>query len=200
LSSRKRLRIFEGRENPFMSSNQGSKQAGSAGTKLTAEKIQEILNLKPLPIEGGYFVETYRSGHKIAAQSLSGNYEGDNRDLATAIYYLLTPESFSAMHRVPGDEIFHFYLGDPIEMLQLAPDGKGELVLIGADIVSGQRPQHSVPGGYWQGSRLCPGGKFALLGTTMSPGFDYHDYESGKRDELSSIYPVFSSLIEMLTR
>jgi predicted cupin superfamily sugar epimerase len=74
------------------------------------------------------------------------------------------------MHRLKSDEIFHFYLGNPVEMLQLYPDGTGITITIGADIGAGMQPQVLVPTGTWQGARLKPGGKFALLGTTVSPG------------------------------
>jgi uncharacterized protein len=167
--------------------------------KLTASKIRNLLNLVPHPIEGGYFVQTYRSGHEIPKEALPAAYSG-SRTIGTAIYYLLTPDTFSAMHKLPGDEIFHFYVGDPVEMLQLKPDGSGEVVALGQDITSDMRPQHVVPGGDWQGSRLRPGGEFALLGTTMSPGFDYADYETGSRDHLASLYPKYSALIALLTR
>jgi hypothetical protein len=113
---------------------------------------------------------------------------------------MLTPDTFSAMHRLNGDEVYHFYLGDPAEMLILKPDGTGETLLMGQDIVSGMRLQHVVPGGVWQGSRLRPGGKFALLGTTMAPGFDPADFELGSRDELSARYPACAELIAALTR
>ena len=131
--------------------------------------------------------------------SLPDPYPGD-RAAGTAIYYLLTPDTFSALHRLPGDEIFHFYLGDPVEMLQLKPDGSGEVVVLGHDIAAGMRPQHVVPGGVWQGSRLRAGGSYALLGTTMSPGFDYNDYESGTRESLTQLYPQHSAMIASLTR
>jgi predicted cupin superfamily sugar epimerase len=113
---------------------------------------------------------------------------------------LLTPDTFSALHRLRGEEVFHFYLGDPMEMLQLAPDGSGRLVLLGTDLLSGQQPQTVVPAGVWQGSRLRPGGAFALLGTTMAPGFDFADFEAGKREQLQTQYPNFADLIERLTR
>jgi hypothetical protein len=113
---------------------------------------------------------------------------------------MLTPDTFSALHKLPGDEIFHFYLGDPVEMLQLHPDGRGEITVLGQDIAAGMRPQHLVRGGVWQGSRLRPGGSYALLGTTMSPGFDYKDYETGSRETLTKLYPKHSSLIASLTR
>jgi hypothetical protein len=104
------------------------------------------------------------------------------------------------MHRLKGDEVYHFYLGDPAEMLILKPDGTSKTLLMGQDIVSGMRLQHVVPGGAWQGSRLVPGGKFALLGTTMAPGFDPADFELGSRGELTARYPAYAELIAALTR
>jgi len=166
---------------------------------LTAEQIRALLKLEPHPIEGGYFVETYQSALRIPRASLPTFYSSD-RAAGTAIYYLLTPDTFSALHRLPGDEVFHFYVGDPVEMLQLKPDGSGEVVVLGHDIAAGMRPQHVVPGGVWQGSRLRAGGSYALLGTTMSPGFDYKDYESGTRQSLTQIYAQHSAMIASLTR
>jgi uncharacterized protein len=166
---------------------------------LTVEKIKTLLQLEPLPNEGGFYAQTYRSAHTLAQGSLPSGYPGD-RALATAIYFLLTPESFSAMHRLRGDETYHFYLGDPVEMLQLKPDGSGEPILIGPKIESGMRLQHTIPAGCWQGSRLAPGGKFALLGTTMAPGFDPADFELGDRDQLSKAYPPYAALIALLCR
>jgi predicted cupin superfamily sugar epimerase len=165
---------------------------------LTAEQIRELLQMRPHPIEGGYFAETYR-GAAMIPQSLPGGYPG-HRAISTAIYYLLTPDTFSAMHRVRGDEMFHFYLGDAVEMLQLKADGSGEVILLGQDIAAGMRLQYTVPGGVWQGSRVRAGGKYALLGTTMAPGFEYEDYETGQRHELSAQFPQYSTMIAVLTR
>jgi predicted cupin superfamily sugar epimerase len=165
---------------------------------VTAEQIRELLQMRPHPIEGGYFAETYR-GAPVVPQSLLPGYPGD-RAISTAIYYLLTPDTFSAMHRVRGDEMFHFYLGDPVEMLQLKADGSGEAILLGQDIAAGMRLQHTVLGGVWQGSRVRAGGKYALLGTTMAPGFEYEDYETGQRQDLIARYPDFSPRITVLTR
>jgi uncharacterized protein len=159
----------------------------------TAEEVIRLLDLKPLTIEGGFFHETYRSAQAITLPLYRGQ-----RSLATAIYYLLTADTFSRMHRVPGDEMFHFYLGDPVKMLQLKPDGSGEVVIMGHDIASGMKVQHVVPGGWWQGARLRPGGQFALMGTTMGPGFEYEDYTSGKRGELMRDYRGHSDLISAL--
>jgi predicted cupin superfamily sugar epimerase len=120
--------------------------------------------------------------------------------VSTAIYYLLEPNTFSELHRVASDEIFHFYLGDPLEMLQLWPDGSARLLLIGTDFESGMVPQVVVPRGVWQGARLVPGGEFALLGCTVSPGFEYTDYLSGSRALLSEAYPEYRDKIYGLTR
>ena len=161
---------------------------------IKVEEIKSLLNLKPHPEEGGYFAETYRSQQHLPEGGES------KRTLATAIYYLLTPDTFSEMHRLPADEVFHFYLGDPVEMLQLLPDGSGKVITLGSDLLNGMYPQIIVLKGVWQGARLLPGGKFALLGTTMSPGFEFADYESGKRDVLVELYPQFRDLISILTR
>ena len=168
-------------------------------TKLTAAQIRDLLKLEPHPIEGGYFVRTYASAIQLPKDVLPPGFSGP-RLVGTAIYYLLTPETFSAMHRLPGDEIFHFYLGDPVELLELRPDGTSARFVLGPDIAAGMKPQHVVPGGVWQGSRLIDGGEYALLGTTMAPGFDYADYETGARDELLSRHPAEAQRIRALTR
>lgn len=172
---------------------------GELMAKLTPKEIRELLKLEPHPIEGGYFAQAYRSPYLVPKDALPPGYSGA-RPIGTAIYYLLTPLTFSELHRLPGDEIFHFYMGDPVEMLQLKPDGAGERIVLGHDLAAGMRPQHVVPGGVWQGSRLVPGGEYALLGTTMAPGFDYADYETGSRDQLNSLYPEHSARIASLTR
>ena len=163
------------------------------------DKIKSVLNLKPLPLEGGYYVETYRSQEHIPKDALPDRYDR-SRSLATAIYYLLTAETFSAIHRLPTDEMYHFYLGDPVEMLLLSPDASGQVVTLGPDILQGMKPQVVVSKGVWQGSRLLPGGEFALMGTTMSPGFEFSDYESGQREVLGESYPQFRDVILTLTK
>src|SRR5256714_10929729 len=121
------------------------------------EELKKSLNLKPHPNEGGYFAETYRSTDWI----ITSNGE---RSIATAIYYLLTPDSFSALHKLTGDEIFHFYVGGPVEMLMLFPNGSSQIVILGADVLGGMKPQHVVPGGVWQGTRLLKDGTCVLRG------------------------------------
>lgn len=160
----------------------------------TAEELIQFLDLKPLPEEGGYYRETWRS-----AQHIPGASGSSDTSVGTAIYYLLTPDTFSALHRLPTDEVYHFYLGDPVQMLLLKADGTGEAITLGSDILEGQLSQFVVPAQTWQGSSLVSGGKAALLGTTMAPGFDFTDYEGGEREKLLTQYPDFKDLIERLT-
>ena len=163
------------------------------------ETLKKTLGLVPLPQEGGFYAEAYRAPEKLASEHLPSRYTGE-RSLATAIYFLLTPDSFSAIHRLASDEIWHFYLGDPVQMLQLPEPGAGRIVMLGTDFDHGMRPQVVVPRGAWQGARLVPGGKFALLGATVSPGFEFADFELGGRELLLVAYPEFSALIDALTR
>ncbi len=163
---------------------------------LDVDGVTRLLGLVRHPSEGGFFVETYRSGESLP-DGLGMGRTGTH-PLATAIYYLLTPDESSALHRLPTDEIFHFYLGDPVEMLQLRPDGSAGIIVLGPDLEAGMRPQVVVPGGTWQGSRLRAGGRWALLGTTMAPGFAPQDYEPGDPDVLAGTYPEQQERIRAL--
>jgi predicted cupin superfamily sugar epimerase len=169
------------------------------GKELQADDLIRHFRLQPLLVEGGYYVETYRAAGQIPPSALPPGYAGP-RSFATAIYYLLTPDTFSGLHRLPSDEMFHFYLGDPVEMLQLRPDGSGEVVLIGSDWQANMHPQVLVPGGVWQGCRLAAGGRYTLMGVTVAPGFESADFESGAREALLAQYPAFADLIRALTR
>lgn len=164
----------------------------------TAEQLIAYLKLQPHPKEGGFFRETYRADEQLGRAVLHPRYGGD-RFVSTAIYYLLTANTMSALHRLASDEMFHFYLGDPVQMLQLFPDGTGKTIILGSDLLAGQQPQVLAPRGVWQGSALVPGGSFALLGCTVAPGFDYADYEHGERAELVRTHPQFEGLIKSLT-
>jgi predicted cupin superfamily sugar epimerase len=154
--------------------------------------------MKPLKGEGGFYAETYRCSERIGEAHLPAGYVGD-RSLSSAILYLLTPETFSALHRLKSDEIFHFYLGDPATMLQLHPGGSAEVITLGRDILNGQRVQITVPAGTWQGCFLNPGGRFALMGTTVAPGFEFADFEPADRKTLLKQYPAQKNLILRLT-
>jgi uncharacterized protein len=173
---------------------------------VTVEEIKAMLRLSPHPREGGCFVRTWESGELVPQASLAARYTGA-RSSGTAIYYLLETNTFSEMHRLKSDEVFHFYLGGPVEMLQLWPDGSSRVVVLGKDLTAGMRPQIVVPQGVWQGSRMVDGAagadranRFSLLGCTVSPGFDFDDYEAGDRAVLVRDYPKHQAMIEVLTR
>lgn len=166
---------------------------------MTADEVRQLLQLTPLELEGGFFRETYRSRWQVSAEYLPKATSGP-RSIGTAIYYMVTPESFSTLHRLPGTEVFHFYMGDPVVMLQLHPDGLSRTVTLGTDLANGQKPQVVVRGNVWQGCKLAPDGQWALMGTTMSPGFDYADYSTGVREELMAQYPDVTEMIREYTR
>lgn len=165
---------------------------------MTATEIIHLLRLEPLPGEGGYYRETYRSSESILSAGLPGRYT-TSKSFGTAIYYLLTPETCSLFHRLPTDEIYHFYLGSPVTMVQLFPDGTSKTLILGSSLELGHQVQTIVPRGVWQGSLLQDGEGFALMGTTMAPGFDFSDYEPGVRKVLLRDYPEQKELIERLT-
>jgi hypothetical protein len=160
---------------------------------MNAEEIKTLLHLEPHPVEGGFYRRTYTSAVSVALL-------GGVRPYGTAIYYLLEQGTFSEMHVLASDEIFHFYLGHPVEMLQLLPDGGSRMITLGPDLAAGQHVQHVVPAGVWQGSRLIDGGKVALLGCTVTPGFDFADYRSGKYEDLAAAWPLEAARIKKLTR
>ena len=162
---------------------------------LRAVVLIRHLGLQPHPKYGGFCRET--SGGAEPAPP-PARYGGE-RCSSTAIYYLLTPSTYSALHRLRTDEIFHFYLGSPVRMLQLDPDGQGRTIVLGADVLHGQQLQVVVPRGVWQGSLLEPGGDFALLGCTVAPGFENADNESGDRRALLAQYPDHAEWIRRLT-
>ncbi len=160
---------------------------------MTSAEIKKLLELVQHPIEGGYFRRTYTSA---SALDLARGV----RPAGTAIYYLLEAGTFSEMHALDSDEIFHFYLGDPVEMLQLFPGGGSAVITLGPDLQAGQHVQMLVPAGVWQGTRLISGGKVALLGCTVVPGFDFADYRNASFDELAVQWPEQKERIKDLTR
>ena len=160
---------------------------------MTAEQIKALLELAPHPIEGGYFRQTWAASGTL-------DLPRGTRSQGTAIYYLLEQGQFSEMHVLQSDEMFHFYLGDPVEMLQLFPDGRSAVIMLGQDLAAGQQVQVLVAAGVWQGTRLIGDGQMALLGCTVVPGFDYADYRNASYEELAARWPGQAERIRMLTR
>jgi len=152
-----------------------------------ADQIIAMLGLAPLPGEGGFFRRTWQSR------------------TASAIYFLLTPADFSALHRLAQDEIWHFHAGDPVEHLRLDPStGAGHRGRMGPDVLAGEQPQLLVPAGWWQGARIDPAvpGRhgFALFSCTVSPPWEEHGFRLGGREELARAFPGHEDLIHRLTR
>ena len=167
---------------------------------MTPEDLIAHYRLEPIPREGGRFRQTW-----------AGPERGDGRPEGTAIVALLTaePGDYSALHRLPGDEVWHFYLGDPLQLLLLAPDGSSRVVVLGTDVLGGQYVQYVVPAGTWMGARVLGGGEgegeggggaWTLFGCTMAPGFTFEGYEHGDAAELARRHPDRAALIGELGR
>lgn len=147
--------------------------------QLTAEKIARILGLAPLPGEGGMFRNTLDDGS------------------STAIYFLVERDKPTMLHRLPGPETFHFYMGAPARLVMLVPGGEVEQPVLGTDLPVGERPQLTVPGGRWQALESL--GDSTLVGATMAPGYREEDFELADREELLSGWPDAEELIRRHT-
>jgi predicted cupin superfamily sugar epimerase len=160
----------------------------------------ERLDLRPHP-EGGYFRETYRAAESIPATALPARFTGP-RAFATAVYFLITRDAFSAFHRIRSDELWHFYAGDAVTLAIIDADGAGGLTTasLGRDPARGEAPQVVIPAGAWFAAEVAASGRFALVGCTVAPGFDFADFELGERASLLRQYPHHRGVIERLTR
>ncbi len=159
--------------------------------------IIKRLGLTPLEPEGGLHRQTYLSPESVSSGHLPDRYGGDRR-FCSAIYYLLEKGTVSKMHRLLSDEIYHFYAGNPVQLLSLSSEGSS-LIFLGKDIMAGQRPQAVVPAGVWQGMALVPGGEFALMGTTVAPAYTPEDFELGDPEKLSKQFPGYEGFIKTLS-
>jgi predicted cupin superfamily sugar epimerase len=167
-----------------------------------AARLIRQFKLTRIPDEGCWFTLTYRSADLVTGPALPARYRGAPHVAASAIYALETRDDFSAMHRVRTDELWHYHDGDPLQLLLLHPDGRGEIRVLGPDVFHGQQPQIVVPGGTWQGSRPLRDSPeaYTFFGNTLAPGFEAADFEIGYREELQQAYPAFAALIAELTR
>jgi predicted cupin superfamily sugar epimerase len=158
----------------------------------------EKLGLVPHP-EGGYYRQTYRASLTIDQAALPAAF-GGSRAASTAIYFLLEEENFSAFHRLQSDEVWHFYAGEPLVVHVLAPSGECSRILLGRDPAAGQVLQAVVHAGCWFASHVADWKSSALVGCTVAPGFEFEDFEMGKREELVRLYPQHAELVARLTR
>ncbi len=162
---------------------------------LTAETVIKQLALSPLEGEGGYFRRTYESKEMVF-------FEGQGkRRCGSAILFLITSENFSALHRLShNDEIFHFYAGSSCEMIQIDSIGNLQTYRFGANLTEGDYPQIVVERGMWQGLRILSEGQWALMGTSVTPGFEFEDFEIGIREHLLAAFPQHHKEIIRYTR
>ena len=156
-------------------------------------------NMAPLPFEGGYYVETFRSKKIIKTSQAPGKKAGTG-SICSTILYMITRESFSRLHRLPTEEVYSFYFGDTVNMINIGEDGKFSFLKLGDNYIEGQKFQHIVPGNCWQASYLDEDGVFAMMGTMMSPAFEIVDFEDASKykQAIMSIYPEHSGLLEKL--
>ena len=170
-----------GSENPDTAADLTTNLTTNLTADLTAARtLAAALNLERLPQEGGLFRRTFTG------------------DGATAIYFMLIGDEFSALHRLAGDEIYCHHTGAALRMLLIDPAGHSREVLIGPDPLAGQHPQFTVPAGWWQGSSTD--GAWSLVSTVVVPGFDWRDFTLGDRDELERLSPDAAERIRQLTR
>ena len=166
-----------------------------------AENVDQIirnLKLKPHP-EGGFFRETYRSEGIVTNHNLGIGYSG-SRNYSTCIYFLLTSDIFSAFHRIKQDEIWHYYDGSSIFLHVISPNGEYTKTIIGRDFELGEVPQFVVAGGSWFAANVVNENSYSLLGCTVSPGFDFSDFELAIKSELTRQYPLHKDIIADFTR
>jgi uncharacterized protein len=164
----------------------------------TTEYWIEKLNLQKHP-EGGYFREVYRSEEKIKSEHLPERY-GGTRHLSTSIYFLLTSDEFSAFHRIKSDETWHFYDGQPVTLHLIDEKGKYSTVKLGSNFENGEVFQFTIPQGTWFAASVDEPDSYSLVGCTVSPGFQFDDFELGKREELIKLFPENENVIKKFTK
>ena len=157
----------------------------------------KTLGLSP-HTEGGAFRRVYASGIRIPQEHLPGSFHG-SRPSSSAIYFLLEKGQLSAMHRIASDELWHFYYGDPLEIYEIDLRGKLTKSMLGNDPENNESFQYLVKGGHWFGAKVKDEGNYSLVGCTVSPGFDFEDFEMGRREDLIRQYPGHETVIRMLT-
>ena len=164
---------------------------------LSAAQIKDLLGLEPHST-CGFVRESYRSQLTVPASALPPGYAG-SRPLGGVLYFLVTPDARIRLHRIRSDQMYHHYLGDPLEVLLLYPDGRSEMRVVGPDLAAGMRPQLLIPGGTFHAGRVAPGGGYALLGTSVWARAEPSDVEMGDAQALAAAYPTAKAHIIELT-
>lgn len=177
-----------------------ARPAATDGIPAGARALIRHFHMENIPHEGPWFIQTFKSKDAIGGP-LAERYAGP-RWAYTATYLILTQRDFSAMHRLATDEMWHFYGGSPALLLLLYPDGHGETKVWGSHVLAGEEPQILVPRGTWMGAIPlgAPQTAYSFGANTLSPGFEYADYEAGHRQDLLARYPKFARTIKQLTR
>jgi hypothetical protein len=167
---------------------------------LPLNDVIRILDLQPLVGEGGLWSQPYSSDETLPAAVIKGR-EGDH-PLASTIYFLLTPTTFSSMHRLTSDEIWYYHMGAPVELLLIYPDGSCTVAVLGCDLLHGERPQLTVPRGTWMGARIRGDQPYGLLSTSMAPAYLQIDFESGSYEQLLPLLtdPALEPMLRHLTQ
>lgn len=165
---------------------------------MTVDYLVKKLEMLPHP-EGGYYKEVYRCDEKISQKALPVRFTGD-RNFATAIYFLIGKDNFSALHKIKSDETWHFYYGDTLEVIEIDDTGNLKITLVGNKLEEGEVFQYTVKAGTWFGSRVKAGGSFSLVGCTVSPGFDFDDFEMAERTDLIAKFPALLKVITEMIR
>lgn len=170
----------------------------TAMKQLTAEEVISTLGLHPHHT-CGFVAQTYVSGHILPETALPDGFRGD-RSAGAVMYFMVTSDAHIVMHSIRSDQVYHHYLGDPLEVLLLYPDGRGEVRVIGADLACGQRPQLFIPGGTVHISRVAGGSGYSLLGTSEWFGVDPADVETPQVEDLVTRYPALADEIRTFAR
>ncbi|MCX6209236.1 MAG: cupin domain-containing protein [Bacteroidetes bacterium] len=165
---------------------------------ITPEELIKEYKLQPHP-EGGYYRESFRSDLIIPKRALPKGFKGD-RVSSTAIYFLLEQGNFSAFHRIKSNECWHFYCGEPLHVYVIDHDGSLYTITLGSNITLGQYFHYTVPANCWFASQPAKDSSFSFVGCSVSPGFDFEDFELAKADELAKQYPQHENIIRELCR
>jgi predicted cupin superfamily sugar epimerase len=159
--------------------------------ELTADRIRALLKLEP-NATCGFVRSTYLSNQSIPASALPPPF-ADARPVGSALYFMVTPTAPVRLHRIRNDQLYHYYLGDPLEVLLLHGDGTTERVVVGPDLRGGERVQLFIPGNTFHTARLIGRRRWFLGASTEWPGVVPTDVEIGNVEQLAAKYPAVAA-------